>query len=122
MDGELPTLVRAMWQWACDLDRDNLLWREFCRPIEIETGSKEDLAIQLTDGWIVGCSRKKTRDERSLANTTDGRKNTPTTTSMGDFLFFRHLQNERSDLLDFRASDNDKWQTVHGWLRDWVKD
>jgi hypothetical protein len=30
--------VRAMWQWACDLDRDNLLWREFCRPIEVETG------------------------------------------------------------------------------------
>jgi hypothetical protein len=25
-------------------------------------------------------------------------------------------------LLDFRASDNDKWQIVHGWLRDWVKD
>ena len=32
--------VRAMWQWARDLDRDNLLWREFCRPIEVETGSK----------------------------------------------------------------------------------
>jgi hypothetical protein len=48
--------VRAMWQWARDLDRDDLLWREFCRPIEVETGSKEDLAIQLTEGWIVGCS------------------------------------------------------------------
>jgi hypothetical protein len=34
----------------------NLLWREFCRPIEVETGSKEDLAIQLTEGWILGCS------------------------------------------------------------------
>ena len=50
--------VRAMWQWARDLDRDNLLWREFCRPIEIEMGSKEDLAIQLTEGWILGCSRR----------------------------------------------------------------
>ena len=48
--------VRAMWQWARDLDRDNLLWREFCRPIEVETGSKEDLAIQLAEGWILGCS------------------------------------------------------------------
>jgi precorrin-8X/cobalt-precorrin-8 methylmutase len=48
--------VRAMWQWARDSDRDNLLWREFCRPIEIETASKEDLAIQLTEGWILGCS------------------------------------------------------------------
>jgi hypothetical protein len=44
-----------MWQWARDLDCDNLLWREFCRPIEVETGSKEDLAIQLTEGWILGC-------------------------------------------------------------------
>jgi hypothetical protein len=48
--------VRAMWQWARDLDRDNLLWCEFCRPIEVEAGSKEDLAIQLTEGWILGCS------------------------------------------------------------------
>jgi hypothetical protein len=47
---------RAMWQWARDLDRDNLLWREFCRPIEVETGSKEDLGIQLTEGWILGSS------------------------------------------------------------------
>lgn len=48
--------VRAMWQWARDLDHDNLLWCEFCRPIEVETGSKEDLAIQLTEGWILGSS------------------------------------------------------------------
>jgi molybdopterin molybdotransferase len=48
--------VRAMWQWARDLDRDNLLWCEFCRPMEIETGAKEDLAIQLTEGWILGSS------------------------------------------------------------------
>jgi hypothetical protein len=45
--------VRAMWQWARDLDRDNLLWREFCRPIEVETGSKEDLAIQLLDSRLL---------------------------------------------------------------------
>ena len=36
--------VRALWQWACDLDREGLLWREFCRPIEVETGSKENMA------------------------------------------------------------------------------
>ena len=48
--------VRAMWQWARDLDREDFLWREFCRPIEVETGSKEDLAIQLTEGWILGAS------------------------------------------------------------------
>jgi hypothetical protein len=50
--------VRAMWQWVRDLDEQNLLWCEFCRPVEIETGSKEDLATQLTEGWIVGSGQK----------------------------------------------------------------
>ena len=40
---------------------------------------------------------------------------------MGGFLFFRYLQKERSDLLDFR-SVGDKWQIVHGWLRDRLED
>ena len=38
---------------------------------------------------------------------------------MGGFLFFRYLQKEKSGLLDFRG---DKWQIVHGWLRDRLKD
>jgi hypothetical protein len=42
-------------------------------------------------------------------------------TMMGGFLFFRYLQNERSDLLDFRAVGN-KWQIVHGWIQDRVID
>jgi hypothetical protein len=42
-------------------------------------------------------------------------------TVMGGFLFFRYLQNERSELLDFRASGS-KWQIVHGWIQDRVKD
>jgi len=37
---------------------------------------------------------------------------------MGGFLFFRYLQNERSDLLDFRAVNDEKWQIVHEWFRD----
>ena len=41
-------------------------------------------------------------------------------TMMGGFLFFRYLQNERSDLLDFRSGDN-KWPIVHGWIRDSVE-
>jgi hypothetical protein len=45
--------VRSMWHWARDLDRDDLLWREFYRRVEVEIGSKEDLAAQLTD---LGCS------------------------------------------------------------------
>jgi hypothetical protein len=40
---------------------------------------------------------------------------------MGGFLFFRYLQNERSELLDFRAVGS-KWQIVHGWIQDRVKD
>jgi precorrin-8X/cobalt-precorrin-8 methylmutase len=48
--------VRAMWERVRDLDQQNLLWREFCRPVGIEAGSKEDLAIQLTEGWILGAS------------------------------------------------------------------
>ena len=48
--------VIAMWEWARELDEQNLLWCEFCRPIEIEAGSKEDIAIQLTEGWILGAS------------------------------------------------------------------
>ena len=48
--------VRSMWQWARDLDRENLLWCEFLRPIEIEPRTKEDIATQLTEGWILGAS------------------------------------------------------------------
>jgi hypothetical protein len=40
---------------------------------------------------------------------------------MGGFLFFRYLQAEKSDLLDFRAAGS-KWQIVHGWVRDQLKD
>src|SRR5262249_48064587 len=35
---------------------------------------------------------------------------------MGGFLFFRYLQKEKSDLLDFRPI-GDKWQIVHGSIR-----
>jgi hypothetical protein len=40
---------------------------------------------------------------------------------MGGFLFFRYLQAEKSELLDFRAADN-KWPIVHGWLQDRLQD
>jgi hypothetical protein len=48
--------VRSMWEWARDLDRQEPLWFEFARPIEIDPGSLEDIAIQLTEGWILGSS------------------------------------------------------------------
>ena len=41
---------------------------------------------------------------------------------MGRFLFFRYLQKGKSDLLDFRAVDDEKWQIVHGWLQDRLED
>ena len=40
---------------------------------------------------------------------------------MGGFLFFRYLQTDKSDLLDFRAADN-KWPIVHGWIRERLQD
>ena len=39
---------------------------------------------------------------------------------MGGFLFFRYLQEERSDLLDFRAAGS-KWPIVHSRLQDRLK-
>jgi hypothetical protein len=35
---------------------------------------------------------------------------------MNGMRFFQYLQEERSELLDFKTS-GDKWQDVHGWLR-----
>ena len=40
---------------------------------------------------------------------------------MGGFLFFRFLQTDRSDLLDFRGAGN-KGEIVHGWIRDRLQD
>jgi hypothetical protein len=48
--------VHAAWEWARDLDRRDQLWYEFARPADIEPGSKEDIAVQLTEGWIIGSS------------------------------------------------------------------
>jgi hypothetical protein len=40
---------------------------------------------------------------------------------MGGFLFFRYLQTDKSDLLNFRAAGG-KWPIVHGWIRDQLQD
>jgi hypothetical protein len=67
-------------------------------------------------------SMKKEEARRAILSEYDrwAKKHPDEAIMMGGFLFFRWLQNERSDLLDFRAGD--KWQIVHGWLRDRVKD
>jgi hypothetical protein len=73
---------------------------------------------------ICMASMKKEDARRAILSEYDrwAKKHPNDATMMGGFLFFRYLQNERTELLDFRASDNDKWQIVHGWLRDWAKD
>jgi hypothetical protein len=48
--------VHAAWEWARDLNRKDQLWYEFPRPAGIDPGSKEDIAVQLTEGWILGSS------------------------------------------------------------------
>jgi hypothetical protein len=48
--------VHSMWEWACALDRENLLWFEFSRPVEIDPGTPQDIAVQPTEGWILGSS------------------------------------------------------------------
>jgi hypothetical protein len=48
--------VRAMWDWARDLDRRNLLGKEFAIPSGIKSGSAEDHLIRSEEGWILGCS------------------------------------------------------------------
>ena len=48
--------VRAMWHWARDLDRKNLLMKEFAMPPDIASESAEDHMIRREEGWILGCS------------------------------------------------------------------
>ena len=66
---------------------------------------------------------KKEEARRAVLSEYDSwAKKHPTDASMmGGFLFFRCLQAERSDLLDFRAAGS-KWQIVHSWIRDRLKD
>jgi hypothetical protein len=84
------------------------------------TGASE--CVEHQEG-VCMASMKKEEARRAVLNEYDkwAKKHPDDAIMMGGFLFFRYLQNERSDLLDFRAV-GDKWQIVHGWLRDWVKD
>jgi hypothetical protein len=70
-------------------------------------------------GWRPIMAMKKEEARRTVLTEYDRwAKNHPNQASMmGGFLFFRYLQEERSDLLDFRAAGN-KWEIVHGWIRD----
>ena len=68
-------------------------------------------------------SMKKEEARRAVLSEYDrwAKKHPNDARMMGGFLFFRYLQKEKSDLLDFR-SVGDKWQIVHDWLRDRLED
>jgi hypothetical protein len=68
-------------------------------------------------------SMKKEEARRAVLSEYDrwAKKHPNDASMMGGFLFFRYLQKERSDLLDFRAV-GDKWQIVHGWIRGRLED
>jgi hypothetical protein len=71
-----------------------------------------------TMGWRPRMAMKKEEAKRAVLREYDSwaEKHSNTANMMGRFLFFRYLQEERSDLLDFRAAGS-KWQIVHGWFK-----
>ena len=85
----------------------------------------QDFAKKWQSAYIVWRPRMamKQEDSRRAVLTEYDRwaKQHPNQASMmGGFLFFRYLQVERSDLLEFRAAGS-KWPIVHGWIRDSVE-
>jgi len=44
--------------------------------------------------------------------------NPPAPTARDSLKFFCELQDRRSPLLDFRPGRGDRWQVIHGWLKD----
>ena len=73
--------------------------------------------------WRPRMAIKKEEARRAVLSEYDSwvKKHPNQASMMGGFLFFRYLQAERSDLLDFRGGGN-KWQIVHGWIRDRLED
>jgi hypothetical protein len=65
----------------------------------------------------------KEQAKRAVLNEYDSwaKKHPDDASIMGGFLFFRYLQTDKSDLLDFRGGGN-KWEIVHGWIRDRLQD
>lgn len=68
--------------------------------LEINTMKKADARIQIIREWH-GWVEETHPDRLPSGNVALG--------------FYGHLQTNRPDLLNFRAS-GDKWQVVHGWL------
>ena len=43
-----------MCEWTVELVRQDLLWLEFGRPVDIDPGPPEDIAVQLTEAGFSG--------------------------------------------------------------------
>ena len=73
--------------------------------------------------WRLRMAMKKEEARRAVLSAYDSwaKKHPNDARMMGGFLFFRYLQTEKSDLLDFRAAGN-KWPIVQGWIRDRLED
>jgi hypothetical protein len=102
-------------------DKTDRLKRLFFR-IPEPAGLSSGLGALHQEGVCMPSVRKE-EARRAILSEYEGwaKKHPDDAIMMGGFLFFRYLQNERSDLLDFRAAGS-KWQIVHGWLQDRVKD
>ena len=74
--------------------------------------------------WRPRMAIKKVEARRAVLSAYDSwvKKHPNQASMMGGFLFFRYLQAERSDLLDFRTVGNNKWEIVHGWIQDRLQD
>ena len=69
--------------------------------------------------WRPRMAMKQEEARQAILSTYDSwaKKHPNQASMMGGFLFFRYLQEEKPDLLDFRAAGN-KWPIVHGWLQN----
>jgi hypothetical protein len=93
------------------------------KPIHRTTSGFAVTLSNSTCSFNSSTSMKKEEARRAVLSEYDrwSKKHPNDAKVMGGFLFFRYLQKERSDLLDFRVV-GDKWQIVHGWLRDRLED
>jgi hypothetical protein len=57
IDVDVPVGWQCRWKSWRKLGQSAFrFWLEFSRPAEIDPGSKKNIAIQLTEGWILGAS------------------------------------------------------------------
>ena len=117
-----PGLVPGAQGGGANVNMAGVSLRSRDHPYLCFPGAVRALVFQ-TMGWRPRMAMKKEEAKRAVLSEYDrwAKKHPKDARMMGGFLFFRYLQQERSDLLDFRAARS-KWQIVHGWLQDQLKD